>query len=230
MSATRPTGTPDIFGPLIGAHAVRRTVINLLREYPANGGTAPLLVYYLAEVERQNSMAPQTLGQPGTYRGGTDWTVWDDDDLPAVIVTAKPIGAPEYLDQSDIGQWMQIQVGCVVKRETEAEARVHADSWGIALTGAILQNRGLGPNPYDSSQRLATETELTDYPDADFAVDATTSREIMRSVATFRSLIAPVLTAWNGPTQYADAPYDFPGNWPEITDVNVDLTAVPPTY
>jgi hypothetical protein len=228
LSATRPTGTPDIFGPLIGANAVRRTVLNLLRDYPANGGTAPLFVYYLAEVERQNSLAPQTLGQPGTYRGGTDWTVWDDDDLPAIIVTAKPIGAPEYLDQSVVSQWLQVQLAAIVKRETEAEARMMADCYGIALAGAILQNRGLGPNPYDPSQRLAVETELTDYPDADFAVDATTSREIMRSVVTFRTLIAPVLTAWNGPTQYATDAYAAPGNWGEITEVNTDLVAIPP--
>jgi hypothetical protein len=225
--STRPTGTPDVFGPLISARTVRRTVLNLLRDYPANGGTAPLLVYYLAEVERQHQLAPQTLAQPGTYRGGTDWTAWSDDDLPAVIVIVKPIGAPEYIDQSVIAQWFQIQIGAIVQRETEAEARTFADCYGIALAGAVIQNRGLGPNPYDSSQRLATETELTDYPDADFAMDATTGREIMRSVVTFRTLIAPVLTAWNGPTQYADDPYAPPGDWGEIAEVNVDLVVVP---
>jgi sporulation-control protein spo0M len=46
----------------------------------------------------------------------------------------------------------------------------------------------------------------------------------MRSVATFRSLVQPVITAWRGPVDYAYDPYAYPLPIPTVTDINVTVT------
>lgn len=217
----------DEFGPLISEETVQDAVLALLSTAPF-GGSAPLVVYYLAEIERQVGLAQQALDAPLVYRGGTDFEVWQGDESPTIIVVVEPENEPEIPEPGVYGQRFEINAGVILRSEEENDARWRARYYGLAIAAAIAQNAHLGTNPYDNSLKLATETIMTRSPVTTFAADSNTSRNIMRSVVTFETLVMPTLVAWSGPKNFPASPYTPPGDWPVIDTVNVTVDAVPP--
>lgn len=214
------------YGPAVSQHQIEQAVIALLEGVPADG-EAPLIVYYLAEQERQNGLDQQSLEQPGMYRGGTDFEQWKGDESPLIIVVVKTLGSPERLDTVQYRQDFQVQVAAVIEKETEGEARRNTSLYGVALMKLVSDHGSIGPNPYDPSVRLATHTEITGYPIADFAVNAQTARNIMRAVVTFNMRVAPVV-AQGGPLSFTGSPYTSPESWPSVETVRFTVSGESP--
>lgn len=217
----------DLYGPIIAQMQLERAVLDLLQGVPADG-EAPLIVYYLAEVERQAGLRPQILDKPATFRGGTDLNRWQTDQSPLVIAVAKAQGSPERIDTTQYKQLFQVQVATILKMESEDYARRYASLYGAAVMKLIADHGAIGPNPYDSTVKLGTHTEITGYPIPEFAVDDTTSRNIMRAVVTFTTLVSPILSQ-GGPLTFTGSPYEPAGNWPDVATVDVTVTAQPLT-
>jgi hypothetical protein len=222
----------DTFGPLISDETVQDAVLALLSLPPTddNGdpaGGSPLLVYYLAEIERQVGLIQQTLEPPLVYRGGTDFEVYQGDQSPTVVVVVKPTGAPERFEAGSYGQRFEIQAGVILQGSDQDDGRLRARYYGLAMAAVIAQNADLGPNPYDSSLKLASETHMTAFPVAEFAADENTSRQIMRSVVSFETLVMPVVVSWAGPESFPTSPYTVPSPWPTVSEVDVTVTDEP---
>jgi len=215
----------DEFGPAISGVTIRTAVLSLLQTPPA-GCTYPLIVAYLAKVERDAGLTARTLDWPATFRGGMDFTVWRNDEAPVIIAVSKPTGTPEFAAPGVYGWRFETQLAAIVRAEDQDTARDHADLYGAALALFIAQNGGLGANPYNSTTTLAVDSALTTYVTPEFAVDADTSRMLVRGGIVFESLIMPVVQ-WGGPSVFPTDPYATPGTWPTVTDVNVTVTAVP---
>jgi hypothetical protein len=216
----------DSFGPILSLGDVQDAVLALLQT-PPDGGGAPLIVYYLAERERLTpDMAPRTFDPPAAYRGGTDFTVFQEDQFPTVIVVVAPSGKPERFAGGTYSQWFEVQIGAIVKRETQDDARAHAHGYGIALAALIAQNGGLGPSTINPGSRFAIKTDLEEFPAVEFAFNATTSRNILRSTVTFQTRVAPVLGE-TGPPGFPHDPYADPEVVATIETVDVDLSILP---
>lgn len=200
------------FGPLVGVENVKQGILSVLSGTPPEG-QAPLLVYYLAEIERQNGLVARTLTVPpsaDSYYGGVDFLSWDESYLPSIIVVTEPEdGAPERDGEGYYGQWFQSQIAAVVKADTptatneqlEAAAQAFASFYGTAIAGAILHYGSLG----DVAQR----TQLVGLPRVE-ALENDTPRTFARAVVTIRSFVQPLVGDMTGPSSYDFDPYATP--------------------
>jgi hypothetical protein len=212
----------DPIGPSVGPFTLERAILTLLQTPPA-GGAAPLLVYYLADQERQLGLPAKTLPTPSgpeSYIGGIDADSFTDDLLPAVHVVVTPSGTPKKLDMDTYSQAWQVVLTATADGigadNEETGARITAACYGTALSLLIAQNGALGID--------ATHTVITRSPDSSW-VDPTT-RSLARSSVTFETLTAPSLT-FPGPTSWPSDPYTTPPPYPQISTVDVTVDAVP---
>jgi hypothetical protein len=196
----------DSFGPFVSRADVEHAVLNTLQTPPAGTGY-PALVYYLAEAERLAGQPAHTFDMPpsGSYRASLDFTRYIADGLPLLIVVVKPTGRPERYERGQYSQWFDVQVAAVVKGDDEDAARALADAYGVAIANLIEQSGGLGPNR-DSTGRFAIKTNLEAFPDVEFEESATSSRNVLRTVVTFQTCVAPVLIE-TGPPSFPQDPY-----------------------
>lgn len=213
----------DAFGPYISRADVQNAVLTLLQTPPI--GAYPLIVHYLAEAERHASEQARTFDTPLTYRGGIDLEVYQADLLPAIIVVAAPVGRPERYDVGEYAQWFNVQLAAIVKAESEHDARELADAYGLAMGLLVAQHGGLGESTVNPGTPFAEKTNLEAFPNVEFAVSATASRNVQRAVVTFQTLVQPVLTE-TGPPAFNLDPYGAPDDLPLVSDVEVTLTAV----
>lgn len=205
-----------IYGPLISLWNVEQAVISTLLAPPLEG-TAPRLVYYLAEVERQNGIVPRTLPVPpadDSYYGGLDALSWIEASLPSLIVAVKPEGPPERMGAGDYGQMFQIAVTAIVAGEHEDAARQIAQHYGTAIQGAILQRGSLGLD--------GAKTTLAGSPDVTFTEQDT--RRFMQVALTFHTWVPLTVSEANGPLSVPRDPYTPAGDWPLVQDTNVTVS------
>lgn len=215
---------PDAFGPFVSRGDIQSAVLALLQTPPTGGG-AGLLVYYLAEAERLAGEPPRRFDPPATFRGGTDLEAYLADQLPAIVVVVEPSGRPERYGVGSYAQWFQVQVAAIVKAEDEEDARAFADVYGIAMAAVIAQHGGLGPSTVNPGDRFAIKTVLEAFPTIEFAVNAATSRNMLRTVVGFQTLVQPVLTE-QAPNAFPHNPYTEPADLPLVETVDVEFTAV----
>lgn len=213
----------DQFGAFVSRGSVERAVLELLQSSPA-GLNPPLILYYLAEAERQEGLEPHTLDPPRTYRGGVDFTVFQGDEFPAIIALVAPMGTPERHERAEYAQWFEVQAAALVSAENEDDARPLADAYGIALAALVAQNGGLGPSRVSAGEPFAIKTNLGAFPSVEFAVNATTARNLLRTTVTFQTLVQPVLTE-RGPGQFQADPYGVPLDTPTVETITVDIQA-----
>ena len=198
------------FGPLVGLENVKQAIITLLSQ-PPTGGDTPLVVYYLAEIERQHGLAARTLTQPpspDSYYGGIDHLSWDESLLPSIIVITQPTGSPERYGDGTYGQWFESQVAAVVQGNDEDDAQMIAAHYGSALTGALLENGDLGG--------IADKTELAEAAKLEFLEDPAT-RVFARAVVTVRSFVEPIAGDLDSPTNWPTDPYT-PSSQPPVAE------------
>jgi hypothetical protein len=214
----------DVYGPLVGRDLIERAVLALLQT-PPEGSEAPLIVYYLAEVERQQGLAPQSLPWPpgpSSYRGGVDLQTLMPEWFPLIGCEAQPVGIPERGPKDGFGygygQWFEVKLAATAGNDDEDAARLLAAQYGIALALLIVQHGSLG--------HVVGNTVLTASPNIEYLDPEV--RQVARSVITFRSYVDTILTESGPPLVLSPDPYQAPGDWPVVETVDVTLDAIAP--
>lgn len=207
----------DSFGPIVGPHTIQAAIIGVLSQ-PPQDGQAALIVYTLAELERENDLPARTIPVPpaeDSYYGGDDFNSWVEALLPSIIVNTQPVGAPERHEGGEYGQWFESQVAAVVQGDDEDQAHLIAQLYGAAVMKAVLAFGSLGGVADETHMTGAPKTEFTDNP----------ARVFQRSVTTFQSYVQPIVISGAVPPTWAYDPYAVPGDYPEITSTHVNFTA-----
>jgi hypothetical protein len=209
----------DIFGQFVSLADVEQAVIAQLQNWiPA----------YIAEVERQADLPPQTIPLPpdpvGSYRGGIDFDTWQAGLCPCLITVVAPLGEPEreFSDGTYL-QMFEIQVAAILQMEDEDTTRRYAQYYGIAVANALLQHGSLGSFP--NGNQVAVKSLLAAYPT--LAFPNPDERRVIRTVVGVHSYIDGVLTEAAGPAVPPENPYAPPGGLPEVAAVAVTVTAEP---
>lgn len=215
-----PTTDPNaLFGRLVTRRDVELAAVSFLQTWVPT---------YVAELERQGGLAPQTVPLPPdpnlSYRGGLDFDTWEPAWSPVFIVVAQPTGAPQRADGA--GNYLQtfsLNVGVNFQFSgatmpslgviEEDSARQYADILGMAACAAMLQHGGLG-NWADGSF-VALETWMTEYPKTSFPF--ADERRITRCQFTLMSVVQNVVTEAAGPKVPAGNPYASPPDLPLVT-------------
>lgn len=214
----------QVVGILAGAETVKQATITLLSAPPTdvNGEVAgsPLIVYYLAEVERQAGLRPGTLPTPpapDSYYGGVDFESWNEDLLPSIIVVVDPIDEPAPFGDGTIGHWFEMQIGVVVQADSEDAAQMIASHYGTAIMGAVLQSGDLGGVANGTELTLAAKVELLEDEE---------NRLFAKSVLTVRTYLDQIVARFigpAGPVSWPTDPYTPPPDWPTAETVTIDI-------
>lgn len=221
----------SVFGSIIGRNLVEQAVLSLLST-PPSGSSFPLIQFYLAEVERQQGLAAQTLPPPpgvDSYRGGLDFDTFEQEWAPVITCVAEPTGIPERREEGVYGSWYEIRVGAVVTEQDEDTARLLADRYGAALMACLLQNGGLGTRtdfPTGTTVPFATRTVLELAPETTFPNPR--MRRLQQSTVILRTFVDQIATE-PGPITFPASPYTTPSAWPTITTVTTQLQAENPS-
>lgn len=208
----------QIVGVLAGSETVKQAALGVLSTPPA-ASTKPLIVYYLAEVERQAGLSPGTIPvppAPDSFYGGVDFESWEQVLLPSIVVVADPVDAPDRFGDGTVGQWYEVQIGSIVTGDTEDAAQDLAAYYGTAVMGAILQNGDLGG--------VANQTEVTTAAKVELVEDAT--RAFARSVLTVRTYLDQIVSTYDGPAapvSWPSDPYTPPADAPTVETVTIDV-------
>ena len=200
----------SLYGTLTSRSQVKQAVVNLLSQPPTNANTglpasaSPMLVYYLAELERQMGLNPHAIPippGPASYRVGIDFETWKADDSPLLIVNAQPSG--DAVPLTSLGEYVQsyqIQVAAIVESADgdQDEVGLLADLYGTAIMGALIKNGNLGTRTTDAgvTEPFALKTRLISAPRTEF--QSPTNRRFARSVTIVESLI-PHIVDESGP-------------------------------
>lgn len=208
----------SIFGKLISPPDVEKAVVAHINVW---------LDTYLYEIERQAGLKKRSLTRPPTpesIRGAADFTVYEGDELPMVLVIANPAGEePERDAAAGYTQTYEIQVAAVMFTENEDEARVSAGYYGGAIQGFMVQRGDLGGIASSTVMVAAPHTSM---PDPD-------ERRLMLCTATFHSHITPIVVDDAGPdaptpsdsSAYGGTPQAPFGNWPTVSTTGLGITA-----
>lgn len=174
------------------------------------------LPWYLREIERQQGRREGSLGTPNSYGVSTDYERFPEQGLPAIIIAAP--GLREVPTKDGDGYLSGIyaaEVSATLPGPAgEGKGRVArraAQIWGIAIAAALLQRRSLGD-----------QAKCTDLIDQGFVDVAYKPRAIVSVVNVFTVELENFLNIFDGPTG-EDLPDPVPEDWPEITDVDVDV-------
>ena len=212
-----------VFGTLVSRSAIDQAILTLLSQ-PPTGGSAPLIVYYLAEIERQLDLVAQTLPVPpgpSSYRSEVDFDTFQAEWLPLIGVDSQPTGQAERHEGGEYGQWYEVRVAAIVADDDEDRARMFADAYGIATAAAILQNGSLGG--------VASRTVLTRAPDVEYVNPDV--RQVSRATVTLQTYVQPVVVDGAGaakPVAWPASPYSVPAGWPDVATVTVTVDGVQP--
>lgn len=210
----------DQLGTIFSRSQLEQAVIDTLQQFPEPGGTAPRIVYYLAQMERTQGLTPRTLKPPPgprSYRGGVDANTMEPEWFPMIHVLAQPTGKAEPFTQYEYGQAYDLQVISTVGDNDEDQARLIADGYAGAVARALADRGSLGIG--------ASGTQITRLGDVQL-LDPVNARQVCRTTVRLTTLIAPVMTV-GAPSSWADDPYQDPGQLPTVTEVNVTVAAQP---
>lgn len=207
----------SIFGTLIEAQQVENAVLSTV---------AVWLPDYLAETERQLGLRNRQVPRPPAPEslfGGIDFLSVEQDLCPSIIAVVQPTGEPELTGTGDYNQWFEIQIGTVVIGEDEHQARLYARAYAGMLTLLATQKGSFGG--------LCQRTRLTDSPRVSW-LDPDL-RTVCLTVATVHSMVDGSVNEKAGPeTTDPHSSVLWPGNpdspwpnWPNVTSVNVSVTA-----
>lgn len=208
----------DSLGTLVSLWQVEQALIGVLQDPPPTPATMPRVTYYLAEVERQTGLPPQTLPLPpgpSSYRGGVDADTMMAEWFPMITVIVEPDGAPQYLDGYTVSQVLRAQVVAKTGDDSEDTARMIADAYGAAIARCVLDAGTLGG--------VAAQTRLTSGPTTSL-LDAANARQVVICTVEFSILIAPMFTL-GAPLSWAASPYTTPPALPEVQTTDATIVA-----
>lgn len=199
----------SVFGPVFAPQNLEDAILAHLRVW---------MPYVLADLEDQNDLERGTLFRPphtSSFYGGVDFDSWQQDDLPAYIVTVKPDGDPDHSSSTGYSQAYNVGIAVVVVMQSEADARRLAGFHGTAAMVPMVQRGSLGGIAASTTLTRAPEVVL---PDLD-------ETRIARCEATYRVVIDTIVNDWLGPG--ADLPEDSPVFDPDADDTDAPWTDWP---
>jgi hypothetical protein len=210
----------DQFGTIFSRTQLEQAVLNVLQS-PPPGRTAPLIVYYLAEVERTLSLAARTIPVPpgpSSYRGtaDTEGRTLMAEWFPELIVECEPSGDAQMFASNGIVQRYAVDVSATVGDDDEDIARLFAGAYGAAITRLIVDNPLLGGAAVDTVPLEASRVELLE----------STIRQVARSVSPFECVVM-VASLDDPPVSWQTDPYMTPGDVPTVETTSGVIVAVP---
>lgn len=221
----------SVFGAIVGREQVEQAVLSVLRT-PPSGSSFPLIAYYVAEVERQRGLSPQTIPLPpgpSSYRGAVnDFDTFEDEWAPMLSVIAEPVGIAERQQDGSYGSEYEIRIAALVTGEDEDAARLLADRYGAALMACVAQHGGLGTRvdfetgttvPFAAKTIVETVSE-TSFPNPRM-------RRLVQATVTLHAFVDRVVQE-PGPISFPANPYVTPSPWPTIGTVDIGLGAEAP--
>lgn len=184
---------------------------------------------YVAEIERQNGLAPEDLEVPGNVTIRTSFAQWDTEAAtPAILIVSQGLVSPAILDPGIYGEptsdgegrWQALwglTVGAIVSGEDPDAIQEKADLYAAAIRGCLLQRQplpGIG-----ASLRWTGETYV--------GIPEEESLGIASARVGFECRVPLAVEAHAGPapgTEPPANPYEPPEDWPtvETTHLSVD--------
>lgn len=229
-----PTSNPaSIFGRIITRRDIELALVSFLQDW---------IPTYVAEVERQAGLPERTIPLPPdrelSYRGGLDFSSFQQSWSPVYIVSAQPQGPPErklapgvycqtFLvsvglnfittnDVPDLSEFGTYAVGI------EDNTRQYADMLGMAACAAILQNGQIGLWP--DGTPISLKTTLVKYPETLFPEYE--NRRWARSQFQVTLIADWVLQEAGGPDQPYQDPYGHAEAYPAVTETDITLVSI----
>lgn len=204
-----------LWGPCVSTTDVEEAVIATLRVWYDE---------WLAVNERSRSLLRETLTRPPSpisFHGGDDFESWKQDLLPEIIVDVKT----DSLERNSSAGYTvayEVQIACLLERQDEEEARLHASLHGAALM-FLVQQPDLGG--------LAERLVMSGKPPMPEFIDPS-NRRLARTIATFTVWVSEVVNENLGPVQPnpQESP-EYEGKeepWkkePEVEDVEIIFVA-----
>lgn len=199
-------------GPLLTRGQVEKSMLSHVQTW---------LITYLAEVERQNSLAPHTIATPKSWEVVNEYTRYPEEQMPFIAVISPGIAPTKPMRDGDgqITAWWQLGVGAIVATRSERSAKDLAGYYGAALRGLVLQMPMLGGW---ASGVEWTEEKYDDFP-------RVTERTMAAVRLGFTVEVESVLNVFNAP-RLADGtltppsdPYAVPTDLPIVSEYDFTI-------
>jgi hypothetical protein len=165
---------------------------------------------YLAEVERQNDIPPQTIPVPASWVTENQFEQVQGAPLPCVIiVSAGTDASPERTGDGRYDMWFSCGVAVIVEALNDTAARRFAQLYAAAVAAIFVQQPSLG----DVAARTELQAVTHDDAPANFLRAGCAVARVVTSV-----LLEGVVTALAGPS----TPDLDPAEWPQVETVQID--------
>lgn len=195
---------PTIYGP-IGPLLTRDDVELSMLEH-----VQTWLVQYLAEVERQKGLAPQTIAAPKSWEVVNEFTRYPEEQMPYIAVISPGIAprAPRQDGDGQITAWWVLAVGAIVATRDEKSAKVLAGYYGAAIRGLVMQMPMLGgwasgvewnEEKYDDFPRVTERTMAA--VRLGFTVEVESVLNVFNAPRTSEGVLTPVPDPYTPPAE-----------------------------
>jgi hypothetical protein len=195
----------SVFGMIKTGWDVEKQVIDHLEEW---------MTTYLAEVERQQEIDPQSLPPVRSWITSNEFRKMPEEQTPVGVVVSPGITDDPVKDGegSYRAKWM-VGIAIVIKGRTKTEVAEVAKLYAAAVRGAMLQHRSLGG--------FARGVEWKDESYSD--VPSKDQRTLGSAQCIFEIEVPDTINVFAGLVAKPDDPYEDPGDWPEVEDASVTV-------
>ncbi len=194
------------FEPIVTRIQIANAAKQLLRSW---------LPAYIAEIERQNDLEPESLPMPRSYSTRTEVTKWGEDQTPAVVIVCPGLSGPPKRDGQGI--WSTpwgLAVAVITSGKAQESVIANSSFYGAALRACLLQR---GPLPGVDGRLFWLDEAYTDIPEGD-------SRSLAAARVEFECLIPAAVNDMAGPAPTVappEDPYAPPENWPAVNTTHL---------
>lgn len=211
------TYDPAMYGFLKSGYDVEQAVIRHLRgDRPdVKDGHLGWMTPYIAEVERQLGLDPETIPLIRSYVTANEFRKWPEEQTPGILVVSPGLTDPPLRegDGSYRGRF-SLGVAAIAKGRTKEETQRNAKVYGAAVAGALIQHPSL--------EGFARGLEWRDQSYTD--IDSDEGRTLASSQNIFQVEVSNLVLAFGGPVVSPEDPYEDPGDWPTVKDGGAAVT------
>lgn len=197
----------DIFGPIPTRIAIATATRDLLADW---------LPAYLAEIERQNNLDPESLPHIRSWTTRTTPTKWVEEQTPACVIVCPGLAGIPQRDGNGIWQapW-GVGVAIVTSGNSQETVIENSGYYGAAVRACLLQQQPL--DGIDGRLRWLDE----DYAE----IPESKSRTVAAGRVEFEVLIPVAVDDMAGPLAVPDDPYLPPGPIPTVNQTHLNTEA-----
>lgn len=168
------------------------------------------LATYLREIERQKSIAPNSLAAIASTSRVNQFAQYQGEPLPALIIVCPGTERnPERDGNQTYRMWFTCGLAIIVEAVDAYHARQLAQLYAAAIMDMLVQHKSLGGFAEDLELGVVTTTDAP----ADFLRAGCAVARIVFSV-----LVPGVVTGLAGPKE----PDPDPDAWPKVETVHID--------